>query len=110
MQKIEIENTIRKIVSWLISKDYSQLFINDFQKSISPEEIQSAIKDYRGNLTMPNNECFINDLDIYEISENKITVDFDLWFDDKRSDLTLSCTIINENGNYKYSIDNIHVL
>ena len=112
-----IKNEISKIVSQLIfdlvSGDYEKLEYDGRIGRLSKDEVSEAISSYPGKITMPPPKAF-DDFDIYEVknsSNEKWTLDFDLWYDNERSDLTLGATIERtEAGKLIISIDDIHVL
>ncbi len=109
MDKEKISNVLRYIVDTLLSGRYEKLVEDDNQKLLTPDEIKMAIEEYKGVLTIPPEEAF-DSFDTCEVNENEAAIDFDLWMDHSKSDLTLSLNIVNDNGVYRYSIENIHVL
>jgi hypothetical protein len=109
MEKDKVKNTLSHMINLFVAKKYSQLYNTDHKKRINEKEIEDAISDFGGDLTYPPKEAFDN-FDIYEVSSNEFSVDFDLWVNNNKSDLTLECTIYDLGGKYVYSIDNIHVL
>jgi hypothetical protein len=76
---------------------------------ISAAEIQLAIEEYPGMATIPPDSAF-DKMDIYAINNKAISIDMDLWYDDKQSDLTLSCRLTEKDGKIGYNIENIHIL
>lgn len=106
MNKITIEDALIKVVRKLVGEEYNSLVINDVSKRLTPEEIKLAIDEYPGTLTMPDNINNINKYE-YDISDEEVLVELELWYDGAPSDLTLSLTIFNDGS---YSIENIHVL
>lgn len=109
MQKAEAKGILVKIVTKLVEGEYLWLFTNDNSKKITETELKAAIKVYPGTPALPPKGAF-NDFDFYEISDEEASVDFDLWINDIKSDLTLSFTIQKTLNGYGYQIDNIHVL
>lgn len=109
MTKKEILNVIEFIVKLLAEKRYDDLYKADLNKRISTNDLQQAIIEYGGVVTIPPVETY-TEADFYEINENECSIDFDLWIDFKKSDLTLSCSIYKYAEKYHYSIDNLHVL
>lgn len=75
------------------------------------EEIEEIINEYGGSLTIPPESAY-ESLYVGQIRDtNEYLVQFDLWFDNEESDLTLMCeTIVEENGQIKIWIDDIHVM
>ena len=109
MDRDKIQAIIQNLITSLVKGEYKEIIYSDYRKTITIEELQIALKQCGGDLTLPPTEGF-NEIDLYEISNREIAFDFDLWVDNKKSDLTLSGRIINENDEYKYSIENIQVL
>lgn len=109
MQKLEVNGILIEIVTKLVEREYLRLFTNDCSKKITEKELKTSIEEYSGTPTLPPKEAF-NDFDFYEISDEEASVDFDLWINDAKSDLTLSFTIKKTLNGYGYQIDNIHVL
>jgi hypothetical protein len=109
MQKTEANGILVKVVTKLVEGEYLWLFTNDYSKKVTETELKAAIEEYPGTPTLPSKEAF-NDFDFYEISDEEASVDFDLWINDAKSDLTLSFTIKKTLKGYGYRIDNIHVL
>ncbi|MBI3235771.1 MAG: hypothetical protein HYZ42_17330 [Bacteroidetes bacterium] len=93
----------------LLSGNYDKVYLLDFKRKITRGEIETAIKEYGGTLTLPPDDEY-DKIEVYDISKDEKYVDFDLWFDNVKSDLTLSCTFFLNNESCDYSIDNIHVL
>ena len=83
------------------------VYDQDVEKRLSVEEIKYAFESYPGVFTLPPEERYLlfDDYDEPESLQN--FVEFDLWYDDSVSDLTLSLTIGPED---EYSIEDIHVL
>ena len=92
-----------------VEKNYAAVVKEDSVKLIPAADIQLAIEEYPGIATMPPNSAF-NKMDIYVINDKEISIDMDLWYDDKQSDLTLSCRLIEKDGKIDYSIESIHIL
>ncbi|TFF33361.1 DUF7668 domain-containing protein [Mucilaginibacter psychrotolerans] len=110
MNANKIKTVIQELVRELVELKYQDIYEQDYEKITSAPAIQEAIESYGQVLTMPPNSAFEN-IDIYETDNpNKIQVDFDLWFNNKKSDLTLSCAVYDDGKKGKYSIENIHML
>jgi hypothetical protein len=111
MEKKEFSNIIRHLILDLVSGNIDE---NDERLGrLSKDEIDKAINSYPGKITMPPDKEF-EEFECYEIKNStkpEWAIDFDLWYDNERSELTLSSTIEKkENGNWVISIDDIHVL
>jgi hypothetical protein len=111
MEKENIINTVKSIISLLYTQNYEKLAELDFRRILAGEEINQAIKDYGGKITMPLESTF-DMMDIYPMKDikNMVHVDCDLWVDNEKSDLTLSVAIKNEENEYKFTIKGIRVL
>jgi len=109
MDKTLIKEIVHDIVSKLVDRNFDAIYQNDDRKLISANEIKFAIDDYKGILTSPPIESF-DSMDVYLVSEIEANVDFDLWYDDKKSDLTLSCNLRQVSTKLVYSIEGIHIL
>lgn len=74
------------------------------------EELQEQLDDYGGTLTAPPETDYQN-LDLYEIDdEPEWVLEYDLWIDGEKSDLTLTCTLRLTDQEQSIIIDSIHVL
>jgi hypothetical protein len=107
MKQEIIISLLRQVVSQLVQRSYQAVYNADHAKLLSLVEIEQAVESYPGAMTMPPEENFY---DYYEYGQEVDTdrlIEFDLWFDNSKSDLTLSMTI---DDNMRYSIENIHVL
>ena len=112
MNKI-VTNTIRWILELLVNKDYVYLYVLDREKQLSAQLIENAITEYGGNVTMPPLPFPL--IDIYRQPEqpNTLFTDIRLWIDNEESDLTLQCTLFNNeayNGQYAFAITDILVM
>ena len=110
MDKNKIIEILKYISKALAEKKYEEIAKNDFKHLLSKDDISLAIMEYGGTITKPPNNAY-ESVDIYIVKENvEANIEFDLWIDSQKSDLTLSCNIINQNGIYEYTVENIHVL
>lgn len=103
-----VRETVKNIVELLIARDFQLLWLNDLDQRITAEEMAEAISGY-GRMTTPPANSF-EDINVYLTDDpNEVRIDFDLWFDGAKSDLTLKCTI-NNSKSKRYSIDDIRML
>lgn len=103
-----IKENVKKIIKMLIAEDFMLLWLNDLHQRITAEEMAEAVRGY-GQMTMPSSGSF-EEIEVYLTDDpDEVRIDFDLWFNGKRSDLTLKCTI-NSSKSKKYSIDDIRIL
>jgi hypothetical protein len=107
MQKIEIKKILKKLVKNISLCSYSLVFNSDKHKRLSTQEIEIAIISYKGNISVPPNNAFDLFYDYGKEDSNENFIEFNLWFDGKESDLTLSVTFFSSG---EYSIEDIHVL
>jgi len=110
MKRSQITEVMKYINNLLISKNYNELVNEDYQKQLTSEEIEKAFEDYGGNVTFPPDEAFESYDIFWGEDKNEIAVDFDLWIDNEKSDLTMNCFIRNENNIYQFAITGIHAL
>ncbi len=108
MKKDKILPVLTMVIYRLCSKSYADLVYSDVCKLLSVDEIKEAIEDdYFGQITMPPVEALAI-FDYYgEEQDESNVIDFDLWYDGKKSDLTLTMTVFKSGD---YSIEGIHVL
>jgi hypothetical protein len=82
---------------------------NDYRKRITPEEAQVAVDDYPGKMTLPPEEAY-DLIDKYVISDNEVAITFEFWYDNEKSELTLTCNLKEIDGKIQYSVDGIRIL
>lgn len=88
----EIRKITEKIVQFLVQGKFEEIS-NNYIGRLSREQIEESINDYPGTITDPSKNAY-KELDIVKVdNEEYYMVDFDLWFDDEESDLTLSLGI-----------------
>ncbi len=74
------------------------------------EELKEQLDDYGGILTASPKTDYKN-LDLYEIDdEPEWMLEYELWVDGEKSDLTLTCTVRLTEQEKSIAIDSIHVL
>jgi hypothetical protein len=104
-------NTILMVINLLAKGDYSVVYELDKRKILSATDIEIAIEEYFGVLTLPPKNI-MKEIEIYKITgEDEVYIDIDLWYNNEQSDSALSITLINSEGDfYDFSIENIHML
>jgi hypothetical protein len=107
MIKGKIVKVLEKVVGHLVIKNYSYLYETDVNKRLSASEIELAIKGYTGNISFPPKSAFNDFFDYGDEYGTERLIEFDLWFDNQKSDLTLGITVYRTG---EYSIEDIHVL
>ncbi len=99
----KIKFKLQFIVSLFVNEDYQNLFTLDRTKEISPEILRETIISYGGDMTLPPEETY-DTIDIYEIENDDLTIDYAIdfyfWFNHQKSDLTLKVTIF-DNGDFE---------
>jgi hypothetical protein len=109
----EILTVLKELIHYLCRGETSTIIINKMNGRLSENEIIQAIADYPGTITLPPDDSYLNAYvyDVYDPLTSARKVEFDLWYDNNISDLTLSADVHkNENGEYQITIEDIHVL
>ena len=74
------------------------------------EELKELVEEYGGKLTIPPDEDYKN-INIIEVEdEPEYFIEYELWVDGEKSDLTLGCTVQFTEDEVRITIENIHVL
>lgn len=112
--KVKIQQEVKKIIKLLVEKNYEHLADDNMLGELSGEEVKLAIQEYGEEITLPPDIENMN-MDIFQIKKDgfpkEYSIDCDLWINNQRSDLTLSCEAkIFENGTSMVNIYSIHVL
>jgi len=110
--KAVIYPLLKGIVEDLTHGKYKEIVDSKRNGRLTKEEIINAINEYHGKICLPPEESY-NNFRQYDYNGNpeECAVEYDLWFDNKQSDLTLEVEIIKDNGGkYNICIQGIHVL
>jgi hypothetical protein len=108
-----IVEILKRLIFDLVNEDYNSIFDDGRNGKLTREEIIRALDEYGGKLTCPQNDAYLSDsLNIIEIKNNEIYhVEFELWIDNERSDLSLICKVIFKGKDVmELTIEDIHVL
>lgn len=109
----KITHELKNLLKLLINKNYSALELKTGRVRLSADEIKIAIEQYGRTPVFPPEEAF-NELDLVEVLNSgpkRYSLRFDLWTKEEgRSDLTLEATVIENNGEFRWELDDIHVL
>ena len=110
---LKVKNTLIYIVQLLQAKQWEAIYDFDFRKEISPSEIEESLSLIECDLDMlPQEE--LDEFDCYETKkQSEIIAEVNLWYNNQRSDYTLSCIIRNNDkyrDRYDFSIESIHIL
>ena len=109
MRLSKITDVLKHINKLLVFKNYEKLCGDDIEKVLATSDIKNKIEEYKGEITYPNESAFY-DFYIYPVDKNTIAVEFDLWLNDSKSDLTMSCYITDKNDDYQYGLQDFHTL
>ncbi|MTH53975.1 hypothetical protein GKZ89_11210 [Bacillus mangrovi] len=111
---MDIQNKIRTLLRETVI-DFVQGNFNKIETKLQNGLSISDIKEelsYWGSLTAPPDEAYEN-VHFYKYNDGSgYALEFELWIDNERSDLTLSCeAIIAKNDNIRaFAVENLHVL
>jgi hypothetical protein len=104
-----IENALSQVVNLLVNKKYSELENEGILGSLNTKQIEDVINSYPGVMTQPSAGEFSH-FHYYEYDENNFYLEFDLFFNNERSDLTLCAEGYKKNNEIKLKIQDIRVL
>ncbi|MGG7666645.1 DUF7668 domain-containing protein [Dyadobacter sp. BHUBP1] len=107
MERGEIRNLLTELINSLVAGKFLYIYTRDKNKRLSADEMKTVIYDYPGLLTHPPDTAFDNFRLYGNESDDGITIEFNLWYDNSESDLTMTMTVYSSG---EYSIEDIHVL
>ena len=93
----------------IVDKQFENLYRDDYQKRMPVDAMRQCMEEYGHDFTMPPDAAFDN-MQVYDISENEVSVDCPLWFQNEGSDLTIIINLKVVDGIVRYAIDDIHIL
>ncbi|MBI2010216.1 MAG: hypothetical protein HYS86_03510 [Candidatus Chisholmbacteria bacterium] len=108
----EMAEAVLEVERALISKNYTSIGSESRNSRLSAKEIEQAIKEYGGLVTQAS-ESEISKIKAIKVTKSNYprwSVDYDLWIDNKLSDLTVSLTLTKEGKRITAVVDDIHVL
>ena len=108
-----IKLLLKNLVLMIVSSKFTEIVARGENGRLSASEIEGAIKDYPGAITIPPESAYDSAYvyDVYDNNTQAQKIEFDLWYDDEASDLTLSVDVHkDEKGEFVIMIDDIHVL
>jgi uncharacterized membrane protein len=109
--EVKIAQVLKELVEDLVNARYNKILSQGKNGKLTIDEIQTALAEYGGTLTLPVKDDYTNANIVQVQNSSEYMVEYELWIDHQKSDLTLSCTVIfDESDNTKVSIDGIHVL
>lgn len=106
MQTAEILSLIQTCVEMLVERRFASIESVGMNGALTTEEIQGARDDYPGTLTMPPTTAYARAHVYDQTPQGWRNVEFELWYDDAESDLTLTARV--RTGCIQ--IQDIHVL
>ena len=110
MRNKQYSDLVKKLVKDVVEGKFQKL-VNDGRFRVGEiQDFMSMLDEYPGTLTMPPDSAYI-ELDMVESVTGGVFVDFDLWYDGKKSDLTLQAVIeMSDAGQMSIYIEDCHVL
>lgn len=111
----QIKQGIKELVELLVNEEYEKLEKMNRIGVLKANELEEAILQYGERLTLPTDESF-DEMDIFKLDNpqkycEEYSIDFELWTNDCKSDLTLSCeATVNEKNEVNVTIYSVHVL
>jgi hypothetical protein len=111
----QIKNGVKEIVELLVKEEYRKLEEMNKIGVLTASELSEAILQYGEKLTLPPNQSF-DEMDIFKLDNSQkyseeYSIDFELWSNNRKSDLTLSCeATVNEKNEVNVTIYSVHVL
>ncbi|ULO07111.1 hypothetical protein H1230_29930 [Paenibacillus sp. 19GGS1-52] len=99
---------LHELVTLLVNGEYDLIVSRGENGRLTKEEIIFAIEDYGGKPFFPTEEDFKSAIIIQVGRTSEYVVEYELWFDNQKSDLTLSATVNTQEDSI--AIDNIHVM
>jgi hypothetical protein len=109
MDIVEIKAVMKKIAGYIADKRFDLLYRDDYKQEVPEDALRKAVEEYGDNFTRPPDEAF-DKMTIYTIFGDHVAVDVRLWYEDERSDLTVSATLRVIDGELRYTIENIRIL
>ncbi len=102
----DLKKSIEVIVKKLVDQKYEEIYAEDYRKLLTPDLIKQAIEEYPGELSLVT-DCAFKEMRYYLLQGGEYTIDFPLWYDNKRSDLILVSRFKMVDGEIKYAIEDI---
>jgi hypothetical protein len=108
--KDKIKSLLRETVIDFVQGDFNKIEAK-LQEGLSISDLKEELS-YWGSLTIPPDSAYDN-VHFYKYDDGSgYALEFELWIDNQRSDITLSCeVIIDENNSIRaFTVENLHVL
>ncbi|KKT75805.1 MAG: hypothetical protein UW69_C0009G0019 [Microgenomates group bacterium GW2011_GWA2_44_7] len=108
----KIESAIRSIENELVNENYEKVVALTKDSRLTAKDVETALKNYSGKVTVAPGRVFdiLEAIEISNFNPKAWAIDYDLWIDGKRSDLTLSLTVSFVGDETISSINNLHIL
>ncbi|MGC5327302.1 DUF7668 domain-containing protein [Brevibacillus sp. SYSU BS000544] len=105
---------LKELVSEIVSGNYTKISKCGWLGNFTEDDLLYIFNQgYSGKVTLPPNNAFSN-IRFYKYDDNSgYSIEFNLWFDNRVSDLTLSCNVEVDFGSEqikKFEIEEIEVL
>lgn len=104
----EIVNCINLTLEKIISRDSQEIEKVCKEDRFPAKYVIKEIDEYPGDISYPK-QIYVDDKKIMLINENDLFVYFNLWFDNKESDLIVTIHIIKKSSHLDFYIDEVHV-
>jgi hypothetical protein len=105
------ESLLRETVLEIVAGDFEKISVKLID-GLTIEDIKEELNNW-GEITTPPDSAFRNDLNYIEYNDGSgYVIEFELWINDQKSDLTLTCeAIIDKESNVQtFLIENLHAL
>lgn len=108
-EKIIIDLLI-ELVSDIVNKNFKKIEEESRNGCISISDLEKTLLNYGGVLTQPPQSDFVNVNIIQTIEPSEHFIEYELWFDNEKSDLTISCDVTIKGENGKIVMQDLRVL
>jgi hypothetical protein len=108
-----IKQLLQNLVYLLVNSKFAEIEARQENGRLSAGDIKKTLEDYPGAISFPPDSAYDSAYiyDVYDQTTEARKIEFDLWYDNTVSDLTLSADVHKDaTGKFKISIDDIHVL
>ena len=92
--------SLQNLIKLLVDKNYKVLQTNGILGDLEASDIQEVIDSYPGALTNPPDKEYYN-FHRYDYGDNGCYVEFNLFFDNKKSDLSLCLEMSQKEKNIR---------
>ncbi len=110
MNQLDIKIVLRQCVEMLVLGNIHGVESAGMNGRLSVEEICLAIQDYPGTMTLPPASAYDRAHIYMANADGWQNVEFELWYEGRESDLTLSIRVRDSVKGPQLQIQDIHVL